>query len=89
MASLTQAQRTALRKVARADSAGRWYRAATHGERVTLASLHGRQLIARRAWRGTAGQADAAYEYQLGPELRTAIQARVLARQLAPQLDTC
>ncbi len=42
---------------------GAWYRAASHGERVTLASLHTNGFLTRRARRGNDGDADAAYEY--------------------------
>lgn len=40
-----------------------WYRASGNGERVTLASLHRKGLLRRRAWRGTEGDVDAAHEY--------------------------
>ena len=45
-----------------------WYRAASSGERVTLASLYRAGVLARRAWRGNDGEADAAYEYRLAKE---------------------
>ena len=45
-----------------------WYRAASSGERVTLASLYRADVLKRRAWRGNEGEADAAYEYRLTPE---------------------
>jgi hypothetical protein len=52
---------------------GQWATARTHGERVTLASLHGRELAKRverpRAGRQTftarEGRADGAYAYRL------------------------
>lgn len=40
-----------------------WHRARSSGERVTLASLHRKGLLQRRARRGVEGDADAAYEY--------------------------
>jgi single-stranded DNA-binding protein len=43
----------------------RWYRAASSGERVTLASLYRAGALTRRPWRGNEGEADAAYEYRL------------------------
>ncbi len=42
-----------------------WFRARRSGERVVLANLwrhHDR--LERRAWRGTEGEANAAYEYR-------------------------
>ena len=42
-----------------------WYRAASSGERVTLASLYRHGVLKRRAGRGNEGEADAAYEYRL------------------------
>ena len=45
-----------------------WYRAASNGERVTLASLYRAGVLKRRAWRGNEGEANAAYEYQLTQE---------------------
>ena len=43
----------------------RFYRAADHGERVTLASLYRHAVLERRTWRGTEGATNAAYEYRL------------------------
>ena len=45
-----------------------WYRAASSGERVTLASLYRAGVLTRRARRGNEGEADAAYEYRLTQE---------------------
>lgn len=42
-----------------------WFRAPSHGDRVTLASLYKHGLLQRRAWRGVEGSADAAHEYRL------------------------
>lgn len=39
------------------------------GERVTLAALHRKGLLVRQAHRGLVGDADAAYEYRLSPEV--------------------
>ena len=50
------------------------YRAAHNGERVTLASLYRAGALTRRAWRGNAGEADAAYEYRLTPEAEQALR---------------
>jgi hypothetical protein len=60
---LTPTQRSVLAAVWRAHAAGRWYRAADSGERVTLASLHNHGVLARRAWRGIEGESNAAHEY--------------------------
>ena len=51
-----------------------WYRAASSGERVTLASLYYRQLLTRRVWR--ASKTSPAHEYQVHPDLRTAWEKR-------------
>jgi hypothetical protein len=67
--SLTGNQKRCLLKAIRATERGEWVRSEHHGERVTFASLHGRQLLVRRAWRGEAGEADAAYEYQAHPKV--------------------
>jgi hypothetical protein len=64
-AKFTDPQRQVLAKVIFATQAGRWYRAAGSGERVTLASLHRGLYLERRAWRGVEGQSDAAHEYQV------------------------
>lgn len=47
-----------------------WFRAQRAGHRVTLASLYRAGVLERRAWRGVAGEADAAYEYRLAPAVR-------------------
>lgn len=61
---MTSLQKQVLATVIRTTHAGQWYRAASSGERVTLASLYYRGLIIRRAWRGVEGQRDAAHEYR-------------------------
>lgn len=76
----------ALRKVARTYP--EHYRSRTAGERVTLASLHARGHLVRRAWRGEAGQADAAYEYTLHPELAKALAAKMAERRAAAAAPT-
>jgi hypothetical protein len=62
---LTKLQRYVFGKVAGHHRKGLWYRAEGNGERVTLASLFRAGLLARRAWRGNEGEADAAHEYRL------------------------
>lgn len=62
---MTKLQRHVFRVVAWYHVRGYWYRAATSGERVTLASLFRAGALARRAWRGNEGEADSAYEYRL------------------------
>lgn len=59
-----------------------WYRAANHGERVTLASLHGRGVAERRARRGNEGEADAAYEYRVATEILDELETRLTREQL-------
>jgi hypothetical protein len=62
---VTKLQGQVLRIVATHHLRGLWYRAASSGQRVTLASLYRAGALARRAWRGNEGEADAAYEYRL------------------------
>lgn len=63
--TLTEKQRAALVKAVRQwTPLELWIRASCHGERVTLASLHSRGFLERRARRGVEGEADAAYEYK-------------------------
>jgi hypothetical protein len=71
--SLTDIQKTILVLVHRTAMRGGWYRAATSGERVTLASLHSHGLLVRRARRGIEGDANAAYEYQSSPIVQQAL----------------
>ena len=61
---LSARQHAVLREVVRTTLNGEWYRATSEGERVTLASLHRRGLLERRAWRGEAGDCNTAYEYR-------------------------
>lgn len=62
---MTDNQRRVLDAVSAASKTGVWYRAKGHGERVTLASLYYKGLLERRAWRGKAGDPDAANEYTI------------------------
>lgn len=64
---MTDRQTIVFENVQLATRKGRWYRAAGHGERVTLAFLYRRGALVRRAHRGTEGAADAAHEYQVSP----------------------
>lgn len=73
---LTPVARETLAHVARATLAGEWARARRHGERPSLAALHARGLIVRRARRGVEGSADAAYEYQLSAGMLEAVRAK-------------
>ena len=75
---LTALQRQTLAAVACCQARGDWYRAESSGERVTLASLHSRGLLIRRAWRGIEGGRDAAHEYRLHERLHELLP---LARQ--------
>jgi hypothetical protein len=61
---LTPKQKQVLAKIINATANGEWYRAASNGERVTLASLYWQGLAQRQAWRGAEGEADAAHEYK-------------------------
>ena len=65
---MTKLQRYVFGVVSGYHLRGLWYRAASSGERVTLASLYRAGVLKRRAWRGHEGEADAAYEYQLTRE---------------------
>lgn len=79
---MTPLQKQVLATVIRATHAGQWYRAASSGERVTLASLYYRGLIIRRAWRGVEGQRDAAHEYRAAePVLAAIIELRAKQEQ--------
>lgn len=51
-----------------------WYRAASSGERVTLASLYYRQLLVRRVWRES--KTSPAHEYQAHEKLKEAWDSR-------------
>lgn len=62
---MTKLQRYVFGIVSAHHLRGLWYRAASSGERVTLASLYRAGALARRARRGNEGEADAAYEYRL------------------------
>lgn len=46
-----------------ANAAGNWYRAASSGERVTLAALYRYGELQRRVWRKGRCSADNAHEY--------------------------
>lgn len=65
---MTKLQRYVLGIVAAHHLRGSWYRAASSGQRVTLASLYRAEALTRRAWRGVEGEPDAAYEYRLTQE---------------------
>lgn len=62
---MTKLQRYVFGVVSAHHLRGLWYRAASSGQRVTLASLYRAGVLTRRAWRGNEGEADAAYEYRL------------------------
>jgi|HubBroStandDraft_6_1064221.scaffolds.fasta_scaffold1978792_1 hypothetical protein len=70
---MTNTQKLVFQNVLRQTLAGRWYRAAGNGERVTLASLYRRGALIRRCHRGVEGAANAAHEYRVSPE---ALEAR-------------
>jgi hypothetical protein len=80
---VTKIQRYVLGKVSAQHLRGGWYRAQGNGERVTLASLYRSGVLARRAWRGNEGEADAAYEYRLTPEVDQVLR-QTLARSDPP-----
>jgi hypothetical protein len=71
---VTERQRRVLSVVAVHHLRGHWYRAASSGERVTLASLYRAEVLKRRAWRGNEGEADAAYEYRLTEAAEQAVK---------------
>ncbi len=72
---MTDLMYQALDNVARANEIGEWYRAARHGERVSLAYLVDHGKLIRRPWRGDGISRDSAFEYALpryiGRELTT------------------
>lgn len=70
---MTKRQRVVLAQVTAATRRGEWYRAQSHGERVTLASLYYAGVLTRRAWRGKLGEPDAANEYQLSATAQGAL----------------
>jgi len=71
---VTKLQRHVLGVVSAYHLRGLWYRSASSGERVTLASLYRAGALKRRAWRGNEGEADAAHEYRLTPEAELALK---------------
>jgi hypothetical protein len=71
---VTNTQKLVFQNVLRQTLAGRWYRAAGSGERVTLASLFRYGALVRRAWRGEEGARDAAHEYRVSPEMLEALK---------------
>lgn len=66
---MTPRMREVLARVVRSHLSGRWFRAGHRGQRVTLAALFARGVLARRAWRGVEGDADAAHEYAMSSNL--------------------
>lgn len=62
---MTELMRAALRDVASSNGEGRWYRAETAGERVSLAYLVDYGLLVRRPWRGDGENRNSAFEYAL------------------------
>lgn len=60
---MTRRQLEVLCSVTADNMSGRWYRARSNGERVTLASLWRSGALERRARRGKEGEPDAAHEY--------------------------
>jgi hypothetical protein len=53
---------------------GGWYRAATSGERVTLASLYRKGILERQAWRGNEGDSNTAHEYKVSFVVRSQLK---------------
>jgi len=74
---LSTKQRDTLMSVALVDRRHGWYRAASSGERVTLASLYTRNLLVRRAWRVGKSNADNAYEYRLTDVVREELERTI------------
>lgn len=73
---LTKAQAAQLVRALRARQDGTdWIRSLDNGHRVTLASLHYRGFLDRRAW-AKAGTTSPAYEYRLTDQMYDAWQAR-------------
>ena len=82
---MTKLQRSVFRVVAVHTMQGLWYRAASSGERVTLASLYRAGALVRRAWRGREGELNAANEYKLSDD---ALDALALSLP-DPQSERC
>lgn len=78
---MTKLQRYVLGIVTANHLRGLWYRAASSGQRVTLASLYRAGALKRRAWRGNEGEADAAYEYRLTDVAEQAIRQALLTSE--------
>lgn len=70
----TLQRRQLLRAVAARQNGdhGGWIRSQDHGQRVTLASLHYRGFMDRRAW-AKAGTSSPAHEYRITDELFQAL----------------
>lgn len=78
---LTPVARTSLLECVRASRSDTWFRARRGGERASLAALHARGLVIRRAWRGEEGHPDAAYEYRAADVILEALDRRQPATQ--------
>jgi len=68
---LTDLQRQSLKRLLDNDPQP-YHRARHAGERVTLASLHTRGLVERRAWRGDGISRDSAFESRPTPSISLA-----------------
>jgi hypothetical protein len=76
MSTLSPLESTSLGRVFKATREQRWCRALNQGERVTLAALHSKGLLARRAWRGHEGSPNAAHEYMVALVVQEEFQRR-------------
>jgi hypothetical protein len=70
---MTNTQKLVFQNVLRQTLAGRWYRAAGNGERVTLASLFRYGALIRRVWK-REGTPYPAHEYRVSPETLEALK---------------
>jgi hypothetical protein len=60
---MTQLMRDVLYLVRCTNDAGRWHRATSSGQRVTLAALHRNGRLERRVWRHAKRVQNSAHEY--------------------------
>ena len=86
---MTGLQQSTFRAVLRSHRDGQWYRAASSGQRVTLASLFYAGALERRVWRGTKGDPNAAHEYKVSATASRGLALPELADADARACKTC
>jgi hypothetical protein len=70
---MTNTQKLVFQNVLRQTLAGKWYRAAGNGERVTLASLYRNGALIRRVWKRESTPYPA-HEYLVSPDAIEALK---------------